>query len=252
MDTNQASILVVDDDVDTCQNLADILADLEYAVDIAHDGETALEMLRAKPYDLALLDLRMPGMDGLTLYHEMRKVRSDTVAMIVTAYATSSVRQEALEAGAWKVLAKPVDFSELLPLMEEAARQPLVLVVDDDKDLCNNLWEMLRERSYRITLAHNEREADELLEARCYHVVLVDLKLPDGNGQQVLDLIRRKCPQARAVVITGYRDEMEELVQQALQNGAEAVCYKPFDIPHLLQTIEQVSGPEGYTARGQE
>jgi two-component system, NtrC family, response regulator HydG len=241
MSTDLPSVLVVDDDVDTCQNLADILEDMDYEVDVAHNGEAALELFRSKAYDLALLDLRMPGMDGLTLYHEMRKVRTDTVAMIVTAYATTSTRQEALDAGAWKVLAKPVDFSELLPLVGEATSQPLVLVVDDDEDLCNNLWEMLRERNYRITLAHNEREANEFLGARCYQVVLVDLKLPDGDGGRVLDLVRQKCPEARAVLITGHRDEMEELVQQALQNGAEAVCYKPFDVPRLLQTIEQFS-----------
>src|SRR5262249_41613915 len=60
-----ARVLVVDDDVDTCRNLSDILADLGYQVDTAHDGPQALELVRRRPYDVALLDLRMPGMDGL-------------------------------------------------------------------------------------------------------------------------------------------------------------------------------------------
>jgi two-component system, NtrC family, response regulator HydG len=67
------SILVVDDEVDTCRNLSDILTDLGYRVDVAHDGFTALAMVRQKPYDVALLDLKMPGMDGLTLYREIKK-----------------------------------------------------------------------------------------------------------------------------------------------------------------------------------
>src|SRR5947208_3779123 len=103
-----ASILIVDDDLDTCSNLSDILTDLGYQVDVAHDGPTALALARDRHFDVALLDLKMPGMDGLTLYRELRRVRADTVAIIVTAYAGSGVVEEALAAGAWRVLAKPV------------------------------------------------------------------------------------------------------------------------------------------------
>src|SRR5262249_12488518 len=73
-----ARVRVVDDDVAPCRNLSDILADLGYQVDTAHDGPQALELVRRRPYDVALLDLRMPGMDGLTLYREMRQLRAET------------------------------------------------------------------------------------------------------------------------------------------------------------------------------
>src|SRR5215831_16644768 len=106
--TAPSSILVVDDEVDTCRNLSDILTDLGYQVDIAHDGLSALELVRAHPYDVALLDLRMPGMDGLTLFRHIKKLRADTISIIVSAFATRAVADEAVEAGAWKVLAKPV------------------------------------------------------------------------------------------------------------------------------------------------
>src|SRR5579864_5581971 len=79
------SILVVDDDVDTCRNLSDILTDLGYRVDTAHDGPTALELVRQNAYDVALLDYKMPGMDGLTLYREIKRLRAGTVAIVVTA-----------------------------------------------------------------------------------------------------------------------------------------------------------------------
>src|SRR5476649_840187 len=103
MTTNAPSILVVDDEVDTCRNLSDILTDLGYHVDTAHDGKTALEKVRQKRYDVALLDLKMPGMDGLTLYREIKKIRAGTVAIVVTAYASSSTASEVLDAGAWQV-----------------------------------------------------------------------------------------------------------------------------------------------------
>src|SRR6185369_7774818 len=98
------------DEVDTCQNLSDILTDLGFQVDTASDGPSALEKARKMPYDVALLDLKMPGMDGLMLYREIKKLSAGTVAIVVTAYAGGDTAVEALAAGAWQVLAKPVDF----------------------------------------------------------------------------------------------------------------------------------------------
>jgi len=79
------ALLIVDDDVDTCRNLSDILTDLGYRVDTAHEGLTALELVRRSAYDVALLDYKMPGMDGLTLYREIKRLRAGTVAIVVTA-----------------------------------------------------------------------------------------------------------------------------------------------------------------------
>jgi CheY-like chemotaxis protein len=241
MSTHNPTLLVVDDDVDTCRNLSDILTDLGYKVDTAHDGLSALELVRKNTYDIALLDLKMPGMDGLELYRRIKELSSGTVAMVVTAYASSATAEEALTAGAWQVLSKPVDFPKLLALVGEALGQPLVMVVDDDPDLCSNLWDLLRERGYRVCLAHDERQAGERLRERGYKVVLIDMKLPSGDGGTVFRLVRETNPQARTVVITGHRSEMDRLVQQVMSEGADAVCYKPFDMPRLLETLQHLT-----------
>jgi CheY-like chemotaxis protein len=241
MEARQPTILVVDDDVDTCRNLADILTDLSYQVDTAHDGPTALEWVRRRPYDVALLDLRMPGMDGLTLYREIKQLRAGTVAIIVTAYASGGTAEAAGAAGIWRVLPKPIDMPQLLGLVEEAVGQPLVLVVDDDAALCANLWDLLREHGFRVSLAHGQAEASTLLTDTPYRVVLIDLRLADGDGRTVFQQVRRANPQARTVLITGYRSETDQLVQQLLNEGADATCYKPFDVPALLATLERLT-----------
>jgi two-component system, NtrC family, response regulator HydG len=235
------SILVVDDDVDTCRNLSDILSDLGYHVDTAHDGLSALELVRKNTYDIALLDLKMPGMDGLELYRQIKKLQAGTVAMVVTAYASSGTAEEALSAGAWQVLSKPVDFPKMLSLVDEALGQPLVMVVDDDSDLCANLWDLLRDRGYRVGLAHDDQEAAQRLKDREYKVVLIDMKLPHGDGVTVYRLVRENNPQARTVLITGNRSEMDKLIQQVVTEGADAVCYKPFDVANLLSTLQHLA-----------
>jgi len=241
MSTQPPTILVVDDEVDTCRNLSDILTDLGYAVDVAHDGPSALELVRRNAYDVALLDLRMPGMDGLELFHRIRQLRSGTVGIIVTAYVGTDTAERALAAGAWQVLAKPLDFPRLLGLVEEAVGQPLVLIVDDDPDLCQSLRDVLCDRGYRVCLAHDESDAATHLRDTSFRVVLIDMKLPDGDGAGVYRLVREANPQARTVVITGYRGEMEQRVQEVLREGADAVCYKPFDVGNLLTTLERLT-----------
>jgi two-component system, NtrC family, response regulator HydG len=240
METNVPRLLIVDDEADTCANLSDIFTDLSYRVDIAHNGIEALKLVDQYNYDVALLDLKMPGMNGLELYREIRRRSADTVAIVVTANANSDMARSVLQSGAWRVMPKPVDFNLLLSHVDEALSQPLVLVVDDDHDLCHALWDLFRERGFRMGMAHDVRDARNRLHHRSYQIVLIDMKLPHGDGTEVLRMVRSENPEARALIITG-QTEMHSLVQQALASGADAVCYKPFNVDELLKTVESLA-----------
>jgi DNA-binding NtrC family response regulator len=241
MSRDEPSILLVDDDIDICSNLADILGDLGYRVEVAYDGPSALEMIRRSRYEVAVLDYKMPGMNGATLTREIRRIRPETVLLMVTAHA-GSVADEALSAGAWYVLPKPVDAAHLLGLVDEALGQPLILVVDDDRDLCANLWDLLRERGYRVGLAHDGEEAARRLAEASFQVVLIDIKLPDGDGSGVFRKVCEVNPEARTVLITGEATGAGALVDRILAEGADEVCYKPFDVPKLLDSLERLAG----------
>jgi CheY-like chemotaxis protein len=247
MTATPPAILVVDDEADNRANLADILTDLGYQVDTAADGPSALELVRRRRYDVALVDLVMPGMDGAALYGEVRKAWAGTVAVLVTAYPNSPRADAARAAGAWQVVPKPVEIPRLLDLVEEALGQPLVLVVDDDADLCASLWDLLRERGYRVCLAHGVRAAADRLGAESpFQVVLLDWKLPDGDGAEVLRAARRANAPAQVAVITGHRVELEQRLGQVLAEGARAVLHKPFDVAELLATVQRLAaGPGG-------
>jgi DNA-binding NtrC family response regulator len=237
MPARAVRLLVVDDEQDTCANLSDIFSDLGFQVDVAYDGPSALELVERNSYDVAILDLKMPGMDGLELYRRIRKLSAGTVAIVVTAYASGNTTEAILDAGAWKILSKPVNFPHLMELVDEAIQQPLLLVVDDDQDLCDSLWEILRERGYRVCVAHDAPDAVAKLQSKNVQVLLVDMKLPTRDGNHVLSSLRDLNPDARSIVITGHRDQMASRVQDAMSNGANAVCYKPFDVAALLQTV---------------
>lgn len=120
MTLEHPAVLVVDDDVDISTNLCDILTDIGYHTDMAHDGPSAIHLLQNHSYDLALLDFQMPGMDGATLFRELRKRDPELIAIMLTAFAGDEGVQQAIEAGTWKVLPKPVDIPQLLRLLKQA------------------------------------------------------------------------------------------------------------------------------------
>jgi len=242
--TSMPTILVVDDDLDTCRNLSDIFTDLSYQVETAHDGRSALQKVRQHPYDVGLFDYRMPGMDGLTLCREIRKLRTAMVPMIITSFAGGGLAEEARATGVSHIVPKPIDFAKLLALVDEALARPLVLVVDDDPDRCLTLEDLLHERSYRVCIAHDEPAVVEHLQNATFQVVLIDMRLPDSDGSTVLRLVRQANPQARTVLITGYRVELEPVLERLLNAGADALCCKPFDVEQLLATIARLLAPK--------
>lgn len=224
------SVLVVDDDDDIRSNVRDILEDLGYRTDTAHDGPSALQLVERSTYDVALLDFKMPGMDGATLYAEIKKIRPEIVAIMVTAYAGSNGVDKAKEAGTWKVLRKPVDFGALLPLVEQAAQEPIVLVVDDDPDFCENLWQLLREREYRVQIAYTEADGMTAAESAGFGVAIVDLRLGDGDGLKVAAKIRTANPSAKIILATGFPDGLDSA-------NADVVLRKPVDVEQMLNEI---------------
>lgn len=240
MSASTKSILIVDDDADIRSNLQDIFCDLGYRVDSAEDGHAALELVALGSYDVVLLDFQMPGMNGASLYREIKQLRPEIVAIMITAYAGSDGMQQALDAGTWKVLRKPVDVSKLVPMVEEASEQPLVLVVDDDEDFCESFWQVLREAGFRVSIAHTESEGVAFAENYDFQVAVVDLRLSSGDGLEVMTAILTKKRPAHVILITGHRNEYAEQISE-IANFGVATQFKPLDMHHMTQLLRTAS-----------
>ena len=235
MSDTPKSVLIVDDDEDIRTNITDILTDLGYEVDSAKDGATALQLVQQRNFDVALLDYKMPGMDGATLYSHIKELCPQLVAIMVTAYAGSNGAQKALDAGTWRVLRKPVDVSQLLPLIAEASVQPVVLLVDDDSDFCQSMWELLRQADIRTCIASSESEGLAKIDNVDFDVALIDLRIgPDGDGVRIVEALMSTRPEAKICVITGARqhDSLAKLSEAGIQ-----ICFKPMDPDVVLKLI---------------
>jgi excisionase family DNA binding protein len=113
-------VLVVDDEATIRDLLAKTLALAEYDVDLAPDGRTALERLRIIPYDLLITDLKMPGVDGLTVIREARRLKADIPVIIITGFSTESSAIEAVNLGVSGYLTKPFRVPRVLAAAAKA------------------------------------------------------------------------------------------------------------------------------------
>lgn len=121
-------VLVVDDEASIRDLLAKTLALAEYDVDTAPDAATALERMRASggAYDLLIADLKMPGMDGLTLIRQVKRIKADLPVIIITGFSTESSAIEAVNLGVAGYLTKPFRVPQVLAAAAKALGAPAV------------------------------------------------------------------------------------------------------------------------------
>lgn len=123
--TERPRILVVDDEQAVRDLLAKTLTMADYDVDTAPDGPAALERLRAAEYDLLITDLKMPGMDGLSVIREARRLRPDLAVVIITGYSTEASAIEAINLGVAGYLTKPFRLPRILAATARALGEPM-------------------------------------------------------------------------------------------------------------------------------
>jgi DNA-binding NtrC family response regulator len=127
MGNEKTRILVVDDEEIVRESLSGWLLEDGYTVATAPDGRAALERLQAEPWSALLVDLKMPGMDGLQVLEEARKRQPDAAVVIMTAYATVDTAVSAMKLGAYDYLVKPFDPEELSLMMQKIVAQQALL-----------------------------------------------------------------------------------------------------------------------------
>jgi DNA-binding NtrC family response regulator len=115
-----ARILLVDDEVVFANNMSKLLTRRGYQIKAVNSGDEALRALMDNPFDVMVLDLKMPGMDGIATMQEMRKLGLFTEILILTGHGSIDTALEAIQLGAYDYVTKPVEIAELLSKIEAA------------------------------------------------------------------------------------------------------------------------------------
>ena len=223
--------LIVDDNLEFAENLAEILRDRGAEVELASGGGPALELVGRSRFDALLTDMRMPEMGGAELVHEARRLDPGLAALVITAHVADDALAAARREGLLAVLAKPVPLGQLLELLDAARRDGLVAVIEDDARLSDNLCEALRGRGFAAVTAASVLETERLGPVRpC--CALVDLRLPGGPDGEAMRRLGERFPGLPMLIMTGLHP---------LPAAARTPCFtKPFDTAELLAAVERL------------
>ena len=241
MDVDAKRILVVDDETNMRTTLADILGDEGYDIDTAVDGLSAVEMCEKQSYDVVLLDVRMPGIDGVETFRRIRRHSEAVRVVMMSAYSMDDLKRSALEEGAIAFLSKPLDIENVVGLIQDV-RETAILVVEDDADTAGRVQDSLKEQGYWVKVTSSPHDALELAEQIHFDIILIDAQLPAMNGLELYLAIKKITPSSVAIMISGMEEEFERLAREAVKQTAYTVLHKPLDIDNLFAMLKRITG----------
>jgi DNA-binding NtrC family response regulator len=186
------SILIVDDEESVRDSLYNWFIEDGYHVECAESAMTALKMLESESYDIILADIKMPGMDGLEMLKRIKILKSDSIVIVMTAFATVDTAVQALKDGAFDYVTKPFDPDDLSHLIRNASKQ--IALTEENESL----------KSRVVTL----ESVEDLI----------------GNSEamkKVLKEIENVAQSNSSVVITGESGTGKELVARAIHANSQ-------------------------------
>ena len=117
------------------------------------------------------------------------------------------------------------------------SNQARILVIDDDENITKVVAAILRDKGYSVDIAGSGNEAIKKTQKNHYDLMLIDIRLPDMEGTELLTKIRDTTPKIRKIIVTGY-PTLDNAVT-AVNKGADAYVMKPFDVEKMLETVKE-------------
>jgi DNA-binding NtrC family response regulator len=203
-----ARVLLVDDDPDFCEALSDRLRSLGFQVAVADRGPEALRLCREEPPAIVLLDLVLPGMDGMVVLETIRREEPDVVVIVITGYGTIARAVEAMKKGAYDFVSKPVDARHLEIVLEKALER-----------------QALRDANALLSSEVGDR----------YAAIVGDS--PQMRG--VLDTARRAAPSGATVLLLGESGTGKEVIARAIHRWGRRGD-QPFVVVNCVALSEEL------------
>ena len=236
----KTNILVVDDLRSIRLTLGGILEDKGHNVVTVEDGYHAIEAVRKTHFDAIFMDIKMPGINGVQTFREVKKIDPKAVVIMMTAYSVEDLVKEAMEEGAYTIVSKPFDIDKVIAIIDELLQEKtLILVVDDQFGDRETLKVILEGKGYRVATAKDGTETIQVVKGGHYDIIFLDIRMPDMNGIETFERVKTIDPRAVVIMMTGYTDE--ELIERAISQGAYTCIHKPFDMEKLTALVEKIA-----------
>lgn len=219
------NILVVDDDRDFAEALTDVLEAENHRVDRCHTGEDAVELFARNQYDISFMDVKLPRKNGVESFLEIRSRNPAARVVMMTGYSMEQLLQTAVENGAWAVMHKPLDMTQVLEIVEGVSAPALVVIVDDEVPFIVSLTAALEAEGLRARVAGACEEGAEMIREGAADLVILDLR-PAAVGGVVAALCEGGLG-GPAIIVTGDLPDGGATLQSLCAVARVEVLLKP-------------------------
>jgi DNA-binding NtrC family response regulator len=230
---DQLNILIVDDESGIRITLAGILEDEGYNVVVAEDGNKGIAAAKKSNFDIAFIDMKMPGIDGIETFKEIKKISPDIIIFFMTAFLAEDTLNEAARLKTQAILYKPLDPDLILKILREDLIKTTILVVDDEFSIRDTLQEVLEDRGYKVSVAENGYTAIQMAKNTHFDIMFIDVVMPGIDGFQTLEEIKKVDPVTNVIMMADQ--DIEDFTDQTVSRGAFAYIVKPVNLVMLLQ-----------------
>ena len=234
-------ILIVDDDRDMVRTLVDVLHLRGWIAVGAYSGQEAIAEFRRARFDAVLMDIKMPGINGLVAMKTMRAERPDVPVLLMTAYSTRDLILEAEREGALSVMPKPLVLPVVFQRLEGILRKKRsVMIVDDDPDFLRELADQVRESGFNVLEAGGIEAALRRLAAQVPTAILLNLSVSERGSVDALLAVKEISPSV-ALLLYGGREPTQQESERAFPKGlVDARLRKPFSVDHLIELLDRL------------
>jgi DNA-binding NtrC family response regulator len=233
------SILIVDDHPAMCQTLQDILEDEGYTVRAVQSGNAALGICKTCEFDVILMDVRMPDLNGVEVYRQLKNYAYNTRVIMMSAYSVEELKKEALKEGAIAFLQKPVDVEFVLKLIQGTEYPPVLIVMDEQQER-ENLAVQLREHRYRTYTVGSPGDALELARQIRFHVIMIDTRLHSMSALELYLALKEITPTSVTIMFAETDEAFIKQAEEAVKRCAYTFLTKPLDLDKLFSILETI------------
>ena len=239
--TRSLRILIVDDDADNANSLGELFEMEGHVATVVYDGESAIAAYLQQDFDVAFMDVMMPGKNGVESFLEIKRMKPNAKVYMMTGYSVEQLLQQAIAGGAMGVFSKPVNLYQVLDAVEGLGKSGIVLVAEDDPEFGPTLSQLINRNGYRCELVRNGQDALERVKMGDVQVLVLDLNMPLINGIDVYTTLKNHGRDIPTIIITGnagnYSKELA-LFDNVVVTG---ILNKPFDPLVLLNRLEKLA-----------
>ena len=236
---NSFKVLIVDDNRDLGEGLKAVLEDEDYTVTLALTGEEAISLSREQKYDFTILDVQLPGINGIDANIEIRSIHPEIQTIVMSGYRIEQIMAEALYKDKVPILYKPSTAAQILSALGSLESAGIVLIADDSPDTVGSAELFMKANNYEVLIARSKHEAIEDTQSGNIDILILDLQLPVLRGLEVYMELQKQGRVIPTVLVTGYAPE--ESRTDVLRSLSVTGClFKPFTPDQLLHGLQQL------------